>query len=117
MNPLLQAGGLVVAQIVMLLALSPLIIGVIRKVKARLQCRRGAGVLQPYADLAKLFRKQPVVGSVIEFEDAFERVGIIRQTGQYGYTAISKLGGNEPVRTALINGSNRKHINLLGSLL
>jgi hypothetical protein len=63
------------------------------------------------------FRKQPVVGSVIEFEDAFERVGIIRQTGQYGYTAISKLGGNEPVRTALINGSNRKHINLLGSLL
>ena len=63
MNPLLQAGGLVVAQIVMLLALSPLIIGVIRKVKARLQCRRGAGVLQPYADLAKLFRKQPVVSS------------------------------------------------------
>jgi hypothetical protein len=25
------------------------------------------------------------------------------------------LGRNEPVRTALINGSNRKHIDLLGS--
>lgn len=63
MNPLLQAIGLVIIQLVTLLALSPFIIGVIRKVKARLQCRRGAGVLQPYADLAKLFRKQPVVSS------------------------------------------------------
>jgi formate hydrogenlyase subunit 4 len=62
-NPLLQAMGLVIVQIAMLLALSPFIIGLIRKVKARLQCRRGAGVLQPYADLAKLFRKQPVVSS------------------------------------------------------
>lgn len=63
MNQLLQAIGLVIVQIVMLLALSPLIIGLIRKVKARLQCRKGAGVLQPYADLAKLFNKQPVVSS------------------------------------------------------
>ena len=63
MNPLLQASGLVIAQFVILLALSPFIIGLIRKVKARLQCRRGASVLQPYADLAKLFKKQPVVSS------------------------------------------------------
>jgi formate hydrogenlyase subunit 4 len=62
-NPLLQASGLVIAQFVILLALSPFIIGLIRKVKARLQCRRGASVLQPYADLAKLFKKQPVVSS------------------------------------------------------
>src|SRR4051812_33588204 len=61
------------------------------------------------------FRKQPVVGSVVEFEDTFERIGIIRQARQYGYTAIGKLGRNEPVRTALINGSNRKHIDLPGS--
>jgi len=62
-NPPLQAMGVVIVQIAMLLALSPFIIGLIRKVKARLQCRRGAGVLQPYADLAKLFKKQPVVSS------------------------------------------------------
>jgi formate hydrogenlyase subunit 4 len=62
-NPLVQAIGLVIIQLVMLLALSPFIIGLIRKVKARLQCRQGAGVLQPYADLAKLFRKQPVISS------------------------------------------------------
>ena len=63
MNPPLQAMGVVIVHIAMLLALSPFIIGLIRKVKARLQCRRGAGVLQPYADLAKLFKKQPVVSS------------------------------------------------------
>jgi formate hydrogenlyase subunit 4 len=62
-NPLVQAIGLVIIQLVMLLALSPFIIGLIRKVKARLQCRQGAGVLQPYADLAKLFHKQPVISS------------------------------------------------------
>ncbi|MBS0169715.1 MAG: NADH-quinone oxidoreductase subunit H [Nitrospira sp.] len=54
---------LIVVQLVMLLALAPFIVGVIRKVKARLQCRRGAGLFQPYADLAKLFRKQPVRSS------------------------------------------------------
>ena len=49
--------GLVFMQLILLLALSPFIVGVIRKVKARLQCRRGASLLQPYADLAKLFGK------------------------------------------------------------
>lgn len=54
---------LVVAQTVILLAVSPWIVGVIRKVKARFQLRRGAPVFQPYADLAKLFRKQPVIST------------------------------------------------------
>jgi len=60
---MLQTVMLVVAQIILLLGISPFLVGLIRKVKARLQCRRGAGVFQPYADLAKLFRKQPVVSS------------------------------------------------------
>ncbi|MBI4003158.1 MAG: NADH-quinone oxidoreductase subunit H [Nitrospira defluvii] len=54
---------LVAVQLGLLLALSPFVVGLIRKVKARLQCRRGAGLFQPYADLAKLFRKQPVISS------------------------------------------------------
>jgi formate hydrogenlyase subunit 4 len=54
---------LIVMQTVVLLVAAPLIVGLIRKVKARLQCRRGASVFQPYADLVKLFRKQPVVSS------------------------------------------------------
>ena len=59
----MQAVLLVVVQTVILLAVAPFIVGVIRKVKARLQLRRGAGLLQPYADLAKLFRKQPVIST------------------------------------------------------
>jgi formate hydrogenlyase subunit 4 len=54
---------LVVVQLGLLLALSPFVVGLIRKVKARLQCRRGASLFQPYSDLAKLFRKQPVISS------------------------------------------------------
>jgi formate hydrogenlyase subunit 4 len=40
---------------------SPLLVGMIRKAKARLQGRRGAGVFQPYADLRKLLAKEAVV--------------------------------------------------------
>ena len=60
---MLQAIVLVVAQTIVLLTVSPFIVGLIRKVKARLQVRRGASVFQPYADLSKLFRKQPVVST------------------------------------------------------
>lgn len=60
---MLQAIILVLVQVVVLLAVSPFIVGLIRKVKARLQLRRGATVFQPYRDLAKLFRKQPVVST------------------------------------------------------
>lgn len=60
---LLQAIALTVIQALVLLAAAPGIVGLIRKVKAQFQCRCGASVFQPYADLAKLFRKQPVVSS------------------------------------------------------
>jgi formate hydrogenlyase subunit 4 len=60
---MLQAIILVVVQTIVLLVVSPFIVGLIRKLKARLQLRRGAGVIQPYADLAKLFRKQPVIST------------------------------------------------------
>jgi Formate hydrogenlyase subunit 4 len=41
------------AQTIVLLTVSPFLVGLIRKVKAGLQLRRGASVFQPYADLAK----------------------------------------------------------------
>ena len=62
-QPIAQAVALILAQAVVLLCVSPAIVGLINKVKARLQCRRGAGILQPYADLKKLFRKQPVLST------------------------------------------------------
>jgi formate hydrogenlyase subunit 4 len=51
----------VLAQIALLLFLSPLITGFSRTLKARLQSRRGPGVLQPYRDLHKLLRKGMVI--------------------------------------------------------
>jgi formate hydrogenlyase subunit 4 len=63
MQSIIQSLLLVTAQVIILLTISPFLVGLIRKVKARFQCRRGASVLQPYADLAKLFRKQPVVST------------------------------------------------------
>ena len=40
---------------------APLLVGVLRKVKARLQGRRGAGVFQPYRDLRKMMVKEAVI--------------------------------------------------------
>jgi formate hydrogenlyase subunit 4 len=48
-------------QIVLVLALAPLLTGVTRKVRARLLRRRGPPPLQPYRDLLKLIRKEVVV--------------------------------------------------------
>lgn len=51
---------LTVGQIVLVLGFSPFLVGLIKKVKAHLQCRQGASMFQPYADLTKLFRKEVV---------------------------------------------------------
>ena len=60
---LIQAALVTLAQAALILLASPFVVGVIRKVKARLQCRRGPRLLQPYSDLAKLFRKGVVVST------------------------------------------------------
>ncbi|GIX13486.1 MAG: formate hydrogenlyase [Paracoccaceae bacterium] len=49
------------AQMVLFLALAPGLVGLVRKVKARLNRRRGAPVIQPYRDLARLMRKEVVL--------------------------------------------------------
>lgn len=48
-------------QLLLLLLLAPLVSGFIKKLKARLQTRRGPGILQPYRDLYKLLRKGMVI--------------------------------------------------------
>ncbi|MCX6653310.1 MAG: NADH-quinone oxidoreductase subunit H [Methanomassiliicoccales archaeon] len=50
-----------IIQSLSLLLLAPLVTGIIRKLKAWMQSRRGPPVLQPYYDLAKLFQKDSVV--------------------------------------------------------
>ncbi len=49
---------LAVIEALLYLALAPLLVGWVRKVRARLQNRRGAALLQPYRDLRKLFVKE-----------------------------------------------------------
>ena len=48
-------------QLTLVIALAPLITGVVRKVKARLNGRRGPGLLQAYRDLLRLLRKEVVL--------------------------------------------------------
>ncbi|NDG47868.1 MAG: formate hydrogenlyase [Rhodospirillales bacterium] len=45
----------------LVLALAPVLVGLVRLVKARLMGRRGPALLQPWRDLAKLLRKRPVL--------------------------------------------------------
>jgi formate hydrogenlyase subunit 4 len=53
-----EAAVLALAQVVAMVALSPLLVGMMRQVRARLEGRAGAGVLQPWRDLRKLLAKE-----------------------------------------------------------
>ena len=48
-------------QMLLVLGLSPLLTGLVRKVKARLLRRKGPPLLQPYRDLVRLLRKEVVL--------------------------------------------------------
>ncbi|MBM3551839.1 MAG: formate hydrogenlyase [Alphaproteobacteria bacterium] len=49
------------AQMLLALALSPLLIGLVRKLKARLLRRKGPPIIQPWLDLIRLLRKEVVL--------------------------------------------------------
>lgn len=60
-----MTGGLVpavgvAAQVALLVAAAPVLVGLMRQVRALLEGRAGAGALQPWRDLRKLWRKEPV---------------------------------------------------------
>ncbi len=57
----LPSGVIQALQVLVVLVFAPFVSGVIAQVEARLQGRRGPKVLQPYYDLAKLFRKETLV--------------------------------------------------------
>jgi formate hydrogenlyase subunit 4 len=54
---------LAVLQVLVVAAGAPLLVGALRTLKARLVGRRGSRVLQPYANLVKLLRKEVVVST------------------------------------------------------
>ena len=49
-----SAWGVALLQALLYLALGPLLVGWVRRVKARLQNRRGPPLLQPYRDLPRV---------------------------------------------------------------
>jgi len=51
---------LILAQVLVMAVFAPVLIGVMRQVRARLEGRVGPGVLQPWRDLRKLFAKEPL---------------------------------------------------------
>src|SRR5579871_2827098 len=53
--------GVQIAQMLLVLLLAPLLMGFVRKVKARLLRRQGPPLFQPYRDLIRLARKEAVV--------------------------------------------------------
>lgn len=51
----------IILQLIVVLLVAPAVTGLIRKIKATIQHRKGAAVLQPYYDLSKLFKKDMVI--------------------------------------------------------
>ncbi|MDR4503543.1 MAG: NADH-quinone oxidoreductase subunit H [Candidatus Scalindua sp.] len=81
-------------QLLLVPALSPLLIGVVRKMKARLQNRKGADIFQPYRDLWKLMHKDEVIS-----EDA----SWVFRTAPYIIFGITMIvGASIPLFTTLI---------------
>src|SRR3990172_12561051 len=58
---------LAIFQILIILALAPLLSGIIKKVKAFFQIRKGSSIFQPYYDIAKLLRKDSVVSQNVSW--------------------------------------------------
>lgn len=59
--------AIAILQVIIILALAPLLSGIIKKVKAFLQMRKGAGIFQPYYDITKLLRKDSVVSENVSW--------------------------------------------------
>lgn len=62
-----QTPLLAILQVAFIFALAPLLVGLMRKVKARFQGRSGSPIIQPYLDIAKLLSKGTAKSSATSF--------------------------------------------------
>jgi len=58
---MIEGFGIQGLQMLLVVALAPGLTGLVRRIKARLMRRRGASILQPYRDIARLMRKEVVL--------------------------------------------------------
>lgn len=70
------------------LALPPLVLGILRKTKARLQNRIGASIFQPYYDLSKFFKKGETVSDTTSW--------IFRSTAVINFSVILIIAASLP---------------------
>ncbi|NJD75950.1 MAG: formate hydrogenlyase [Candidatus Methanoperedens sp.] len=63
----LSSLGIVIFQVIIIIVLAPLLSGIIKKIKAFFQIRKGPGIFQPYYDIAKLMRKDSVVSENVSW--------------------------------------------------
>jgi formate hydrogenlyase subunit 4 len=61
MDSLMRDALVIALQTLLLVVVAPAVVGYVRLMKARLQGRRGAGMLQPYRELRKTFSKGMVI--------------------------------------------------------
>ena len=78
-------------QFLIIILFSPLVNGVIKKLKAAMQGRVGPGVLQPYYDLLRLFKKDMVISTVTSW--------IFKATPYIVFTATAAAAAIVPVIT------------------
>lgn len=79
-------------QLIVILLFAPLLSGVIKTLKAKLQTRRGPGVLQSYRDILKLLRKELVIPETSSW--------IFRTTPYIVFSTAALVGLMIPMSTA-----------------
>jgi len=94
---------ILILQIVLVPLISPLCIGIVKKIKAKFQNRMGASIFQPYRDLWKLFHKDEVIS-----EDAS---WIFKFAPYLIFSVTVILGASIPLFSTIFSG------NLLSDLL
>ena len=93
MNPIIYW----LVQILLTPACAPLLVGIVRKAKARMQNRVGASISQPYRDLVKLFRKDETVSKDASWVFSFAPYVI------FGVTLV--VGASIPLIAAPASGN------------
>ena len=81
----------VLVHFLLLLALPPLLLGVIQKTKAWCGGRKGAPVLQPYYDLVRLFRKEVVLSRTTSWISLPGQLHLHAVCGKRGRTPLSSM--------------------------
>jgi formate hydrogenlyase subunit 4 len=96
-------------QLALVPVISPLLIGVVRKVKARFQNRVGAGVFQPYRDLWKLFHKDEVISADASW--------IFRFAPYLVFSVTLLIGAGIPLFTTAFSGNRLSDLLVIVYLL